>query len=233
MTRCRSIASSACRRAATRSPVSERHGGRAVERPSSCDRGTRIGLERGLQPAATFGDVAADRPEAPDRATQPLHRFAAAGCLQVIECRPYVGVLVLESIQPGLRAPGEVRPRFLGERDEPFGMSSPQFVFFARLLEALDCVFADRLEHPVAGLAGCGPLAQEALVEERLQGVRVGSGGLFGGLVGAAADEDREPREEPLLVLREEAVTPLDRRPQRLLAGICITIALQQVEPLR
>lgn len=126
-----------------------------------------------------------------------------------------------------------MRPRFLGERDEPLGMSSPQLVFVARLLEALDCVFADRLEHPVSGLAVCGPLAQEALVKERLQSVGVGSRDLFRGLVSAAADEDREPREEPLLVLRQEAVTPLNGRPQRLLAGICIAIALQQVEPLR
>ena len=28
-------------------------------------------------------------------------------------------------------------------------------------------------------------------------------------------------------------MTPLDRRPQRLLAGICVAIALEQVEPLR
>ena len=53
------------------------------------------------------------------------------------------------------------------------------------------------------------------------------SGDLLRGPVGAAADEDREPREEPLLLLREEAMTPLDGRPQRLLAGICIAIALE------
>ena len=47
----------------------------------------------------------------------------------------------------------------------------------------------------------------------------------------AAAREDGEPREEPLLVLVEQLVAPLDRRAQRLLARVDAAAGLEQVEP--
>ena len=55
----------------------------------------------------------------------------------------------------------------------------------------------------------------------------------LGRLVGAAAGEDGERAEEPLLRRREQVVRPLDRRAQRLLARIGVPAALEQVEPLR
>ena len=64
------------------------------------------------------------------------------------------------------------------------------------VLESLDREFADRLEHPEA-VAG---VAKEALVDERLQDVEVGVTDLFSRSEGAAAGEDREAREELLLV---------------------------------
>ena len=50
--------------------------------------------------------------------------------------------------------------------------------------------------------------------------------------MGAAVDEDRQPREELLLVRLEQVIRPANRRSQRLLAGVCVTPSLQQVEPL-
>ena len=52
------------------------------------------------------------------------------------------------------------------------------------------------------------------------EGVEIGLSDLLGGFEGAAAAEDGEPREEPLLVLVEELVAPLDRGAQRPLARI-------------
>ena len=74
--------------------------------------------------------------------------------------------------------------------------------------------------------------AQEALVEQRLQGVRVGLGDLLGSLVGATSREDREPTEEAFLVAREQVIRPLDRRAQCLLPGIGVAGALEQIETL-
>ena len=49
-------------------------------------------------------------------------------------------------------------------------------------------------------------MAEEALVDERLQDVEVGVTDLFGRSEGAAAGEDCEPREELLLVRAEQVV---------------------------
>ena len=89
-------------------------------------------------------------------------------------------------------------------------------------------VLADGLEHPVA-LVG---EAQEALLDERLQGVEVGFGHLLGGLERAAAGEDGEAGEEPLLLGGEQVVAPLDGGAERLLAGVGVAAALQEVEAL-
>ena len=66
-------------------------------------------------------------------------------------------------------------------------------------VELLGGELADRLQHPeaVASLA-----ADEALVDERLRAVDVRVADRFGRLERAAAAEDGEPREEPLLLRR-------------------------------
>ena len=56
-------------------------------------------------------------------------------------------------------------------------------------------ILPDRLEHPVAGVSE----ANEALFDERLQGVEVGVGDLLCRLEGAASGEDTESGEELLL----------------------------------
>src|SRR6058998_1559695 len=108
-------------------------------------------------------------------------------------------------------------------------MQVTQLAGLARLLEALRGVLADRLQHPEALVS----VAKQALVEERLEGVKVGLADLFCGVEGAAPAEDGEAGEELLLVLVQQVVAPLDRRPQRLLAGVGAAAGLQQIEALR
>src|ERR687888_699365 len=96
----------------------------------------------------------------------------------------------------------------------------------AGLVEPLGRVLADRLQHREA-LAG---VAEEALVDERLQHVEVCVCDFLCRVERAAPCEDRKSSEELLLLRRQEVVRPLDRRPQRLLAGFGIAASLQQVE---
>jgi hypothetical protein len=97
------------------------------------------------------------------------------------------------------------------------------------LLEDLVGVLADRCEHPEP-LAGS---PQQVLVEQRLQAGDVGVGDELGGLERAAAAEDGQSGEEPLLVRREKVVRPGDRRPQRLLTRIGAAACREEVELLR
>ena len=75
-------------------------------------------------------------------------------------------------------------------------------------------------------------MADEALLDQRLEGRRGRPGDLFGGFERAAPREDREPREEPPLLGGEQVVRPLDRRPQRPLARFRVAAALEEIEPL-
>ena len=76
-------------------------------------------------------------------------------------------------------------------------------------------------------------MPEQALVDERLQRVEVCVHDLLGGLERAAAAEDGQPGEEPLLVCREQVVRPGDRRPQRLLARVGVAAGPEQVQSLR
>ena len=99
-------------------------------------------------------------------------------------------------------------PEGLRELEKEPRVPPPKQSFVARLAEPLRCKLSDRLEHPVALVRE----TEQALLDERLQGVEVGVRHLFRGLESAAAGEDREAREQPLLVPDEEVVAPLDRR---------------------
>src|SRR4026209_1789516 len=111
-------------------------------------------------------------------------------------------------------------------------MALAEFVRLTRHLESLAGDLPDRLEHPVARPDRRLALAHEALVEERLQHVWIGAGNLLRGVVRTTADESRQPREQALLLCGEQVVTPGDGRPQRLLAGIDVALAFEQVEAL-
>ncbi len=99
-------------------------------------------------------------------------------------------------------------PEGLRELEKEPGVPPPKQSFVARLAEPLRCKLSDRLEHPVALVRE----TEEALLDERLHGVEVGVRHLLRGRKSAAAGEDREAREQPLLVPVEEVVAPLDRR---------------------
>ena len=71
-----------------------------------------------------------------------------------------------------------------------------QPVMVARSRKQFGRVLADRLEHPVAPVGE----AQQALLDQRLQGVEFGVGNLLRRLQRAAAGEDRQAGEELLLL---------------------------------
>jgi hypothetical protein len=89
----------------------------------------------------------------------------------------------------------------------------PHLFALARLLQALERVLPDRLEHRETAVVG----ADEALVDERLERLEAGGAHLLRRLERPAAREDAEPREQTLLLLAQQVVAPLDRRAQRAL----------------
>jgi tetratricopeptide (TPR) repeat protein len=93
-------------------------------------------------------------------------------------------------------------------------VASTELLGVARLLEPLQRVLANRLQQPVPLVR----VADEALVHQRLQRVQIGLRHLLGVAERAAAGEDREPGEDPLLGRREQLIAPFDRRAQRALA---------------
>src|SRR5438067_6692921 len=111
-----------------------------------------------------------------------------------------------------------------------FRVTAPEHLGLTGLVKPLDRVLADRLQHPEAvALAD----ANQALVDERLERVKICVADCFRRLERAAAREDGEPSEELLLVLGQQLVAPLDRRAQRLLARVDGAAGLEQIQPLR
>ncbi len=144
--------------------------------------------------------VAANRPESPCGAGQLDGGLCLARGEEAFERSTDVVMLELHPVEPLAGNRYVPRQRFcLG--DEVLRMSHSELVGLVRLLESLCGELADRLEHPVARTGLGFALANQALVEERLQGVGVGSRDLLSRFVRAAADEDGEPREEAPLVL--------------------------------
>ena len=76
-------------------------------------------------------------------------------------------------------------------------------------------------------------MAEEALLDERLQRVELGLAHLLGCLDRAAAGEDGEAGEEALLSAAEQVVRPRDRRAQGALPlGEVARASAQEREPL-
>ena len=84
-----------------------------------------------------------------------------------------------------------------------------------RLVEPLERILADRVEHAEAAAA---PPPNQALLDERLEDVELGVAYGLRRVERKAAGEHRQPPEELLLVRLEQLVAPLDRRAQRALA---------------
>ena len=91
-------------------------------------------------------------------------------------------------------------------------------------------VFADGLEHEEAAVV---PRLQEALVDERVEGVEVGAADGLRTRRSEAAREDTQPGEVSLVVLVEQLVAPLDGRAQRPLPLVEVAPArCEQRQPL-
>ena len=99
----------------------------------------------------------------------------------------------------------------------------------SRVAEALRRELPDRLQHPEPLV--CVP--HEALLDQRLERVEAHCGHPLGCLERTAALKDSELREDPLFLGIQQVVRPLDRRPQRLLARVCVAASLEEIEPLR
>src|SRR5438094_10256371 len=93
-------------------------------------------------------------------------------------------------------------------------MSAPDLVELLALRQGLEGELADCLEHPEPVLA----VPDEALLDERSEGVEVRVGDLLGCRESEAADEDCEPREEPAFRLIEKLIAPGNCVPERALA---------------
>jgi hypothetical protein len=90
-------------------------------------------------------------------------------------------------------------------------MAAVQLCRFAPFPKALERGLTDRLEHAKARRAAVRCLAAEqALVDERSERGEVGTADRFSRLERGAAREDREPREEPLLVAVEQLEAPVE-----------------------
>ena len=118
--------------------------------------------------------------------------------------------------------------RFLSKGDEVLCVAAPQLLRLAGVVEPLDGVLANRLEHPEAFL---GP-ADEALLDKRLEEIHVRIGHVLRDVEREAPGEDGQPCEQALLLRRQEAVRPLDRRPECLLARVGVPSPFEKVEPL-
>ena len=190
----------------------------------------RAGSKRRVEPAAAFAPVTARPPEMPDRGADPKRDVGAS----VLECVPKDGaevvVLRFDPVVPDRRAPGQqLGACQLRKLEEEGAVPLPQDLSPAGLFDSLECELADRLQHPEALLC----VADEALLDERLQRVEVGAADGFGRFERAAAGEHGEPREQAPLVGRQQVVAPFDRGAQRPLPRLGISSCLQKIEALR
>ena len=143
-----------------------------------------------------------------------------------------VVVLRFERVEPEptSSSPADSELRELAELEKVLGVPPPEILGPARILRAVRARSSRIVSSIQKRSLG---MAQQALVNKRLQGVEFGVADLLGGLQRAAAAEDGRAGEELLLLRREQVVAPLDRRPQSLLARVGVAAAPEQIEPLR
>ncbi len=186
-----------------------------------------------VEERSPFGDAAAPLPVAEKRARGSQRGLDVAHREQRLDRSGEVRMLRLDPVQPSLLlASLELGLSSFGEGEIVLRVAQPERVRLATAIELLRRELADELVHPVARAGVFVRAPQKALVEERGECLEVGVADRFGCLERAAADEDREPGEELLLLASEQVERPLDGRAQRLLARVGVAVAPEQVEAL-
>jgi hypothetical protein len=183
-----------------------------------------------LEPAMAFADVAPREPVGPQCAHESELQLGLALLPRPLDGLAEIGIVRSQSLeQRRLVARAREQVDLLRECKEELRFASQQLRRVGPFCEPLPRVLADRLEHPVASVRR----TDEVLVDQGLERVEVGVGDLLGRFERAAPGEGRESREQLLLLPCEEVVRPGDRRAERLLAGVGVAAASEQVEALR
>ena len=119
----------------------------------------------------------------------------------------------VKTLSPGAEPPG-VQVRALGEFEEVIGVRIAHQRRLVGPLELVECELANGFEHDEATAA----TAKQALVDERLDEVRVHPGDRLDRIQRRTAAKHRECAKAPCLVLIEELVAPGDCGVERALA---------------
>src|SRR5581483_994942 len=130
--------------------------------------------QRRLEPAPTLVQVAVGAPEPREGACELELVLGLPAAAEAVERGAQVVQLRLEHAEPDLasapvrrRPPlDDVRLRLDRDGEEVLGMAPSHGVLVARARKPLAGVLTDRLQHPEA----LAPMAEQALVDERLQG---------------------------------------------------------------
>ena len=180
-------------------------------------RQIRCPFERFPEPVASLPQLDPAQPERPDHRTE-AKRFLRVGLEQCLERDPKIALLCVESRELLVEAPHELH--------QPRGVPQSDSFSLPRCVQPPHRVAANRLEQPVAPQPVAVLARDERLIDEvgeqecDLDGLEAVAGAhLLDRLQDEATRENREPPEERRLVGREEVVTPVERRLERLLAG--------------
>ena len=180
----------------------EGHGPRAVQQLRLIEGGRPGCFERMHEVVQRLAKESAHEEEVPGGADQ-LDLQALVVVAGPADRPAEVLQLGVEASQP-LRC-GRSAQFALGARHQaqaPLCMSLEDPAGLQLFREALGGELADRLQHPEA----VARVAQQALLDERLEDVEVGVADVFGGVERAPAGEDGEAGEELLLVFGEQVV---------------------------
>src|SRR5207244_5614905 len=202
-------------------PLGLRKGARRGERERTRDvrvRGLRQS-EQLPQPCATLREVAADRPESPQRRAESKSELDLAGIDRPAQGLAQVGVFALQLLERlQLAWSPQMRRGVFGRGQVVLRVPAADLVGSAALREMLQCVIADGGQHGVAWKPAGGLMqAQQAMAHqarEPLEHVYIGlavCAHRFACLRAAATVEDAEPCEERLLLLLQQVVAPHER----------------------
>ena len=221
--------------------VSLRHRKRPAPEQGAPERRRRFGRARAQRladPAASLADVAADEPEAPQRARDAEQQVRCSSVASPREPGVEVRDVVFQASEPEcLLGAAELLVCLLGDVGEVLGVPSLCGVGLPVGTQPLECVLADRVEHREARLAvNAAARDDQALVAQRRQEAESGLVVTEHSSRGSERDpagEDRELLQRRLLDRLEQRVAPVDRRNERLLPSRHVSRAAgEEREPL-